>query len=117
MFKLTVSGKFTGSYAWSCSICEVKFSFSICFRLTLLHSMVRCLTPFSSMDLLHFNVGFLMIFHLTYTRFSPSTHLLMCLSLETLTSIIRTGLPTLVELIGSVNSVIIFFLKRPYSDG
>ena len=32
----------------------------------------------------------------------------MCLSLETLTSIIRTGLPILVELIDHVNSVIIF---------
>ena len=41
-------------------------------------------------------------------RFSRSTHLLMFLSLETLTSIIRTGLPILVELIELVNSVIIF---------
>ena len=41
-------------------------------------------------------------------RFSRSTHLLMFLSLETLTSIIRTGLPILVELIKLVNSVIIF---------
>ena len=41
-------------------------------------------------------------------RFSRSTHLLLCLSLETLTSIIRTGLPILVELIDLVNSVIIF---------
>ena len=36
------------------------------------------------------------------------SHLLMCLSLETLTSIVRTGLPILVELIDLVNSVIIF---------
>ena len=41
-------------------------------------------------------------------RFSPSTHLLMFLSLETLTSIIRTGLPILVELIHLVNYVITF---------
>ena len=41
-------------------------------------------------------------------RFSRSTHLLMFLSLETLTSIIRTGLPILVELIDLVNSVITF---------
>ena len=40
-------------------------------------------------------------------RFSGSTHLQMCLSLETSTCIIRTGLPILVELIGLVNSVII----------
>ena len=38
-------------------------------------------------------------------RFSRSTHLLMCLSLENLTSIIRTGLPILVELIDLVMSV------------
>ena len=40
-------------------------------------------------------------------RFSQSTHLLMFLLLEILTSIIRTGLPVLVELIKLVNSVII----------
>ena len=41
-------------------------------------------------------------------RFSRSTHLLMFLSLETLTSIIRTGLLILVELIDLVNFVITF---------
>ena len=41
-------------------------------------------------------------------RFSPSSYLLMCLSLETLTIIIRVGLPILVKLIALVNSVIIF---------
>ena len=41
-------------------------------------------------------------------RFSRWTHLLMFLCLETLTSIIRTGLSILVELIDLVNSVIIF---------
>ena len=41
-------------------------------------------------------------------RFYQSTHLLMILSLETLTAIMRTGLPILVELIDLVNSVIIF---------
>ena len=39
-------------------------------------------------------------------RFSRSTHLLMYLSLETLTSIIRTGLPILAKLRDLVNSVI-----------
>ena len=48
------------------------------------------------------------LFHVTWMRFSQSTHLLMFLSLETLTFIIRTGLPILVELIDLVNSVIIF---------
>ena len=38
-------------------------------------------------------------------RFFRSTHLLMLLSSENLTSIIRTGLPILVELIDLVNSV------------
>ena len=37
-------------------------------------------------------------------RFSRSTHLLMFLCLETITSIIRTGLPILVELIDLVIS-------------
>ena len=41
-------------------------------------------------------------------RFSRSTYLVMFLSLETLTSIIRTGLLILVELIDLVNSVITF---------
>ena len=41
-------------------------------------------------------------------RFSQLTRLLMFLSLETLKSIIRTGLPILVELINLVDSVIIF---------
>ena len=40
-------------------------------------------------------------------RFSESTHLLMCFLLETLTSTVTTGLPTLVELIDLVSSVII----------
>ena len=43
-------------------------------------------------------------------RFSWSTHLL-CFSLETLTSIIRTDSPILVELIDLVNSVIIFLFQ------
>ena len=41
-------------------------------------------------------------------RLSQSTHLLMCLSLETFTSIKRTGQTILVELIDLMNSVIIF---------
>ena len=41
-------------------------------------------------------------------KFSQSIHLLMCLSLKNLTSIIRTGLHNLVELIELVNYVIIF---------
>ena len=45
-------------------------------------------------------------------RFSRSTHLLMFLSLETLTSIIRTGLPILVELIDLVNSCYNFAISN-----
>ena len=44
-------------------------------------------------------------------RFSRSTHLLMFLSLETLTSTIRTGLHILVELINLVTSIIIFLFE------
>ena len=63
---------------------------------------------FSSIDYLLPFVLFLMVFLLTWTRFFQSTHLLMCLSLEALTSITGTGWPILVELIDLVNSVIIF---------
>ena len=54
---------------------------------------------------------FLSVSYFFFLYRSPSPlnfiqHLLMCLSLETLTSIIRTGLPILVELIDLVNSVI-----------
>ena len=52
-----------------------------------------------------------------YLRFSWTTHLLMPLSLQTLASIMRTGYPILFELRDLVNSAIIFYLKRPYSDG
>ena len=69
----------------------------------------QCLTSFSSID--HFLchcAQFLILFHLTSMKFSRSTHLLMFLSLETLMSIMRTGLRILVELIDLVNFVIIF---------
>ena len=45
-------------------------------------------------------------------RFSRSTHSLICLSLETLNSIIRTGYPVLVELIDFVNSCYNFFISN-----
>ena len=61
----------------------------LCFRLALLHSVPYF---FSSIDhLLRLYAQFLILFHLTWMKFSQSTHLLMCLSLETLTSIIKTG--------------------------
>ena len=68
----------------------------------------QCLTFFYSVDHLCLCAQFLILFHLTMMRFSRSTHQLMFLSLETLTPIIRTGLPILVELVELVNSVIIF---------
>ena len=68
----------------------------------------QCLTCFSFIDqLLCLCARFFILFHLRQIRFSPSTLLIMCLSLETLTFIIRTGIPILVELIDLVNSVII----------
>ena len=69
----------------------------------------KCLTSFPSIDyVLHLCAWLLILFHPTEMRFSRSTLLLMFLSLQTLTSIIRTGLPILVELIDLVNSVITF---------
>ena len=47
-------------------------------------------------------------------RFSRSTHLLISLSLETLRSIIRTGLPILLELINLVNSATIFLSQMTF---
>ena len=58
------------------------------FQLALLHS-VLLLFPLSMTFLVVIN-GFLILFHLTLMRFCRLTNLL-CLSLETLTSIIRTG--------------------------
>ena len=45
-------------------------------------------------------------------RFSQSTGLLMPLSSEILSPIIRIGSPILVEVINLVNSVIIFFISN-----
>ena len=52
-------------------------------------------------------------------RFYQSTHLLMYLSLETLTSIIMTGSPIPVELIGLLSFVILFLkiIWNGYPDG
>ena len=69
----------------------------------------QCLTSFSSNDhLLPFCAHFFILFHPSQTRFSRSTHQLMFLTLEILTSIITTALPILVELIDIKNSVRIF---------
>ena len=55
--------------------------------------LTQCLTSFFSIDhhfLCHY-AQFLILFHLTWIRFSRSIHLRMCLSLGTLTPIIGTG--------------------------
>ena len=63
--------------------------FYLCFQLALLYS-VSYFFP-SINHFLHLYAWFLILFHLIQMRFSESSHLLMCLSLKTLTSIIRTG--------------------------
>ena len=60
----------------------------LCFRLAFFHC-VSLLFP-QSITFFVF-MQFLILFHLTYMWFYLSTHLLMCLSLETLMSIIRTS--------------------------
>ena len=78
----------------------------LCFRLALLHSVSYFSffyrSPSSSLCTVFHSISS------NIMRFSRLSHLLMFLFLETLISIIRTGLPILVELIELVNSVIIF---------
>ena len=93
--------RFCYSYAWSCSLCKGRTS--ICtglisrkpsgFLLMFWTGFTSlCLTSFSSIGHLRSPLrAVLMVFHLSEMRFSRSIHLLMCFSLETLTSIIRTG--------------------------
>ena len=75
----------------------------LCFRLALLHSVSYFFFLYQSPA-----SSFCMVFDYISSnmRFSQSTHLLMFLPLETVTFIIRTGLPILVELIDLVISVI-----------
>ena len=83
---------------------------SLIMFLTGFTSLFSVLLPFplSITFFVFVHAWFLILFHLTKIRFSQSNHLRMCLSLETLTSIIQTSSPILVELINLVNSVIIF---------
>ena len=82
----------------------------LCFRLALLHSVSYFSffyrSPSSSLCTVFHSISS------NIMRFSRLSHLLMFLFLETLISIIRTGLPILVELIELVNSVIIFFISN-----
>ena len=77
----------------------------ICFRLVLLHSVSYFFYLHRS-PLLLCTVFYSISSNMD--RFSRSTHLLMCLFFETLTSIITTDSPILVELIDLVNSVVMF---------
>ena len=74
--------------------------------------VIRFLTSFSSIDRHLLFARLLMLFYLTEVRFAQSSHLLMCMSLGTLTSTIRTFWPILVELIDLVNFAIIFVTLR-----
>ena len=81
------------SYAWSWSLREESTSFCtssyLCFRLALLHRVYFFFlyrSPSSSLCTV-----FDYISSSIQMRFYQSTHLLMCLLLETLTSIVRTG--------------------------
>ena len=117
--------EFCYSYAWSCSLCEGRTSFctGLIFR-KLWRFLHMCSTGFTSLSVLllipllvTFFVFMQGLFCLTWMMFSQSTHLLMCLSLETLRFIIGTGKPILVEMIDLVNSVKFFKLKWLCSDG
>ena len=105
MHRLAVDVKEGLPFARDLSLENFAYSY-LCFRLAYL---TQCLATFSSINhLLRLRARFLIIYHLTQMRFSRSTHMPMFLSLETLMSVIRTGLPILVEVIKLVNSVIIF---------
>ena len=90
------------SYTWSCSLCERRTScckviisrklcrFSLLFSTSFTSRSVLLIFPLS-ITFLHLDAWFLILFHLIYIRFSRYIHLLMCLSLETLMFIIRTG--------------------------
>ena len=68
---------------------ENSTDFYLCFRLALLHSVSYIFFLYQSPSLALCTV--LDSISSNMTRFSQSTDLLMCFSLETLTSIIRTG--------------------------
>ena len=92
-------------FAHDSSLENFEYSY-LCFGLALLHSLSYFFSAI--ICLLCLCAQFLIQFHLKQMRFSRSTYLLMLLSLEILKSIIRTGLPILVELIDLVKSVVIY---------
>ena len=88
MHGLTVNVKEGLPFAWDISL-ENSMDSYLCFNCLY---FTQCLTSFSSVD--HFLclvAQFFILFHPTLMKFSRSTHLLRYFSLETLTSIIKTG--------------------------
>ena len=81
---LTVYVKEGLPFVWDLSLENSADSY-LCFPLALLHSVSFFLF------LLVLNARLSILFHATHMMFCRSTHLLMCLSLEALTFIIRTG--------------------------
>ena len=104
---------FCYSYAWCCSLCEWMTSFCtgiISRKLCefLLMFWIGFISPNVLLQSLSSSLCIVFDSSLSYIdlRLSQSTHLLMCLYLETLMSIIRSGWPILMELIDLVNSVV-----------
>ena len=106
---------FCYSYAWCCSLCEWMTFFCTRFiSRKLCEFLLMFWIGFISLNVLlqSFSSSLCIVFDSSFSyidvRFSRSTHLLMCLYLETLMSITRSGWPILMELIDVVNSVVIF---------
>ena len=106
---------FCYSYAWCCSLCEWMTFFCTGFiSRKLCEFLLMFWIGFISLNVLlqSFSSSLCIVFDSSFSyidvRFSRSTHLLMCLYLETLMSITRSGWPILMELIDVVNSVVIF---------
>ena len=108
MHGLAVYAKEGLPFAWDLSLENSADSY-LCFRLALLHSVPNSFflyrSPSSSLcmffDSISSNIDKVLLIN-------PSANVFV---FGDLTSIIRTGLPVMVELIDLVNSVIIFYLK------
>ena len=98
MHGVTVYVKEGLPFAWDLSLANSADSY-LCLRLALLHSLSYFFFLYQSPSL---------SLCTDLMRFSRSTHMQTFLSLETLMSIIRAGLPIWMQLIDLVNSTIIF---------
>ena len=115
---------FSHSYAWPCILCEGWASFyerhlsrKLCgFSVMFLNSFTSFSVYFSFLYQLP-SSSFRSVFDVIFSNkwVLSTAHLLMCLSLETLTLIMRIDSRILAELIDLVNSVITF-LKWPYTN-